>query len=50
MSEEKNTITVPVKLVNTRNVLIAAGILAGVVGLIVIFYRKSQIAKAVAQV
>jgi hypothetical protein len=50
MAEDKNTITVPVKLVTTKNVLITLGVTALAVGLIVIFYPKSKIGEVVKSV
>jgi len=48
MAEDKNTITVPTRLVNTRNVLIAIGVAGIIVGAVFIFFHKSKIVKEVA--
>lgn len=49
--ERENTkISVPIKLVNTRNVLIFSGIILVLIGAVVIFNHKSKLAKAVTDI
>ena len=49
-TENKNTIQVPIKLVNTRNVMIGIGVAVVLIGLLVVFKPKADISKVVTNI
>jgi hypothetical protein len=49
-TENTNTIEVPIKLINTRNVMIGIGVAVVLVGLFVVFKPKADISKVVTNI